>query len=189
VTTILRQGLPPVIRLLERGAGFERSDAPGSGARLALVSDNTRGVAPVIGGPSSRLRQAPGFLDLTARIQGTTSGSNTSTNMRAKGQGKLILRRAFKHLEQEVPESVARTIRSLRHPRAHWVRIPVGVLLVLGGIFSILPVLGLWMLPLGLLLIAHDVPHLREPVGRATIWLTRKWTELRQRLFRRSSER
>jgi hypothetical protein len=46
VTTILRQGLPPVIRLLERGAGFERSDAPGSGARLALVNDNTRGVAP-----------------------------------------------------------------------------------------------------------------------------------------------
>jgi hypothetical protein len=108
--------------------------------------------------------------------------------MRATGQGKLILRRAFKHLEQEVPERVARTMRRLRHPRAHWIRIPVGVLLILGGIFSILPFLGLWMLPLGLLLIAHDVPHLREPVGRATIWATRRWSKLRQRLFGPSSE-
>ena len=31
-------------------------------------------------------------------------------DMRGTGQGKLILRRAFKHLEQEVPEAVARTI-------------------------------------------------------------------------------
>lgn len=28
-------------------------------------------------------------------------------------------------------------------------RLPVGLLLMLGGVFSFLPVLGLWMLPLG----------------------------------------
>jgi hypothetical protein len=98
---------------------------------------------------------------------------------------RAILRRAFKHLEREVPETVARIIRNLRHPRAQWIRIPVGVLLVLGGIFSILPFLGIWMLPLGLLLIAYDVPFLREPVGRFTIWGTRKWATFRQRFFRR----
>ena len=59
----------------------------------------------------------------------------------------------------------------------------MGILLMLGGIFSILPLLGLWMLPLGLLLIAYDVPFLRKPVGHFTLWAIRKWAALRQRLF------
>ena len=33
---------------------------------------------------------------------------------------------------------------------------------MLGGIFSFLPLLGVWMLPLGLLLIAQDVPFLQK---------------------------
>jgi hypothetical protein len=97
--------------------------------------------------------------------------------------GKATLRRAFKSLEREVPGKVAWTIRNLRHPHAHWMRIPAGALLVVGGVFSFLPFLGIWMLPLGLLLIAYDVPFLREPVGRFTIWSTRKWAAIRQRLF------
>lgn len=99
--------------------------------------------------------------------------------------GKAILRRAFRQLEHEVPGKVGRVLRSLRHPDSRWVRIPVGVLLVLGGIFSILPFLGIWMLPLGLLLIAYDVPILREPVGRFTIWGIKKWTALRERFSQR----
>ena len=111
---------------------------------------------------------------------------NASDEMRTTDNGKAILRRAFKHLERELPERVAWSIRNLRHPHAHWMRIPAGVLLVLGGVFSILPFLGIWMLPLGLLLIAYDVPFLREPVGRFTIWSMRRWEDMRQRLFRRS---
>jgi hypothetical protein len=83
--------------------------------------------------------------------------------------GKATLRRAFRHLEREVPERVAWAVRNLRHPHARWLRLPASVLLVLGGMFSILPFLGIWMLPLGLLLIAYDVAFLREPVGRFTI--------------------
>ena len=37
------------------------------------------------------------------------------------------------------------------------------------------------MLPVGLLLIAQDVPFLRKPVGRAMVWLERKWVALRRR--------
>ncbi len=99
--------------------------------------------------------------------------------------GKVVLRRAFRHLEQEVPQSVARVIRRLRHPKAAWFRIPVGVLLVAGGIFSILPLLGIWMLPLGLLLIAYDVPFLRAPVGRFTIGTAQRWAKFRQWLKRK----
>ena len=80
-------------------------------------------------------------------------------------EGKRVLRDAFKRLEQEVPERVARIIRKLRHPDARWVRIPIGLLCIVAGFLWFLPVLGLWMLPLGLLLIAYDVPFLRKPVG------------------------
>jgi len=62
--------------------------------------------------------------------------------------GKRVLRDAFKRLEREVPERVAHILRKLRHPDARWVRIPIGVLCIVAGLFSFLPVLGLWMLPL-----------------------------------------
>jgi hypothetical protein len=102
--------------------------------------------------------------------------------------GRLILRRAFRRLEEEVPGKVARVLRSLRHPDSRWVRIPAGILLVLGGIFSILPFLGIWMLPLGLLLIAYDVPVLRKPVGRFTLWAINRWAALRERFFRKAPD-
>jgi hypothetical protein len=37
---------------------------------------------------------------------------------------------------------------------------------MVGGIFGFLPVLGFWMLPLGLALIALDLPPLRKPIER-----------------------
>jgi hypothetical protein len=100
-------------------------------------------------------------------------------------EGKKVLRLAFKRLEQEVPERLGRMMRWLRHPASRPIRIPIGVLLILGGVFSILPGLGIWMLPLGLLLMASDVPFLRRPVGRLTIWGADKWAALRQWLRRR----
>ena len=99
--------------------------------------------------------------------------------------GKRLLRIAFWQLERELPESVARALERLRHPHARWIRLPVGALLVIGGVFSFLPVLGIWMLPLGLLLIALDVPVLRKPVGRFTIWSAQKWAALRRWLKQR----
>jgi hypothetical protein len=95
--------------------------------------------------------------------------------------GEKKLDQAFEGLEEEVPDRVARAIRWLRDPEARWIRLPVGVLLILGSALWFLPVLGIEMLPIGLLLIAQDVPFLRGPVGRATIWLERKWAALRLR--------
>ena len=95
-------------------------------------------------------------------------------------EGKRILRQAFKDLERELPQRVARGMRGLRHPKARYIRIPVAVLSIVGGVFSFLPVLGLWMLPLGLLLLAHDVPFLRKPVGRFTSWGAQRWAKFRR---------
>lgn len=46
-----------------------------------------------------------------------------------------------------------------------------GLLCVAGGLLGFLPVLGFWMLPLGLALIALDVPPLRR---RLLAWLERR---------------
>jgi hypothetical protein len=80
-------------------------------------------------------------------------------------------------------------MRRLRHPDARLVRIPIGLLLIMGGVFSILPFLGLWMLPLGLLLIAIDVPFLRRPIGRFTIHSTSRWATFRAWVKRKLSRR
>jgi hypothetical protein len=100
---------------------------------------------------------------------------------------RATLRDAFKRLEHEVPDGVAQVIRKLRHPDARWVRIPVGLLFVMGGLLGpILPLLGVWMLPIGLLFIAYDVPFLRRPVAGFTIWGADLWSGFRLRLKQRT---
>jgi hypothetical protein len=59
----------------------------------------------------------------------------------------------------------------LLRPSARWFRIPAGLLLIIGGILAILPVFGLWMLPLGLLLLAEDIGPLRRGSGRVLAWV------------------
>jgi hypothetical protein len=95
--------------------------------------------------------------------------------------------RQFQALERLAPP--------LRGPMQHlrrdgWfpVRFPLALLLTAGGVFWFLPVLGLWMLPAGLLLLAVDLPNLRGPIsglvirGRrsGTRWF-RRWRSWRSR--------
>ncbi|MCB9993938.1 MAG: hypothetical protein H6873_09815 [Hyphomicrobiaceae bacterium] len=88
------------------------------------------------------------------------------------------LERQFDRIERAIPDWLARTLKFLRQPAARLIRVPLGILLVIGGIFSFLPVLGIWMLPLGLLFLAVDLNLLRGPVTRA---VTRIETFLRAR--------
>lgn len=98
--------------------------------------------------------------------------------MMNKNDGRF--NRQFEKLERSTPAALARLLKWLRNPYARLVRIPLGLLLVVGGILSILPLLGIWMLPLGLLLLAVDVPLLRGPVA-TTIIRVRRWWENRRR--------
>jgi hypothetical protein len=86
------------------------------------------------------------------------------------------LERLFNKLERRIPALAASWLARIRRPEARWVRIPLGILLVLGGIFSFLPVLGIWMLPLGLLLLAVDLVFLQAPVNHAILRGGRRWT-------------
>ena len=90
------------------------------------------------------------------------------------------LDRHFAWFESKLPPRPAKFAGWLRKPSSIYARVPIAILLVAGGFLSFLPVLGLWMLPLGLLLFAQDVPMLQPPLIRLLAWVERKWTE-RQR--------
>ena len=69
----------------------------------------------------------------------------------------------------------------LRVPSRWWIRVPMALLFMLGGLLSILPLLGLWMLPLGVALLAEDVPGVKAPLEKAAQWLVRSWARMRGR--------
>jgi hypothetical protein len=79
--------------------------------------------------------------------------------------------RRLELLIRRLPYRIQGTVRWLRQPSARWLRLPAGLLLIVGGFLSILPILGLWMLPLGLLLLAEDIPPLRRTTSRALAWI------------------
>jgi hypothetical protein len=81
---------------------------------------------------------------------------------------------AYHALLQELPEPVARALSRLRAPGMRWVRVGFGVLFMAGGALSFLPVLGIELLPLGVLLLAQDMPPLHRPVGVATLWFVER---------------
>lgn len=92
------------------------------------------------------------------------------------------LERQLDRIETQLPDLATGWLAWLRRPSHRLVRIPIGVLLVIGSVFSILPLLGMWMLPLGLMLLAIDVPFLQRPTTRMLSWIERSWRWVRTRL-------
>jgi hypothetical protein len=79
---------------------------------------------------------------------------------------KADLDRELEQLQQRLPPFLARALGWVRRPSSAWARYPLALALVLGGFLGFLPILGLWMSPLGLALIAQDVPFLRRLLAR-----------------------
>ena len=77
------------------------------------------------------------------------------------------------------PQPLRRAVAWLREPSRRWFRLVVGPLLILGSVFSILPVLGLWMLPLGLSLLGEDFPSVKVKLEQVARWVERTWRTLR----------
>jgi hypothetical protein len=63
------------------------------------------------------------------------------------------------------------SVRWLRQSSSAWIRRAAAILLICGGLLSFLPILGLWMLPLGLLLLAEDVPPFKFARTRILDWI------------------
>lgn len=98
----------------------------------------------------------------------STTGSRVTTGQMAGGDPRLD------KLVHRLPPRVGDTVTYLLKPSSRWARVPSGALLIVGGVFSFLPVLGIWMLPLGLALLAEDVPALRSSRSRVLDWVERK---------------
>jgi hypothetical protein len=69
----------------------------------------------------------------------------------------------------------------LREPHRRWWRALAAGLFILGGIFSILPILGLWMLPVGLALLSQDVPWIKVPLEHCARWIEGLWQKVSRR--------
>lgn len=65
-------------------------------------------------------------------------------------------------------------------------RIPIGLLLVVGGFLGFLPVLGFWMVPVGIAVLSVDIPQVRRFRRNATvkigIWLKKRYPALAEKL-------
>ena len=81
------------------------------------------------------------------------------------------------------PTSLRRKIvKSL--PNTPWVRVPLGIVLIILGVFGFLPVLGFWMIPVGLIVLSPDFPPARRLarrmilfIGRITKSIRRSWSK------------
>lgn len=80
----------------------------------------------------------------------------------------------LRRLEARLPRLAGKSLRYLTDS-SPWVRVPPAVALTLAGVFGFMPLVGFWMIPLGLVLLAQDVPALRPPLARGLNWLDRKW--------------
>jgi hypothetical protein len=79
---------------------------------------------------------------------------------------KPDLERELDRLSEQLP-GWAQWATAIPRKSNKWVRVPAGVGLTVGGCLWFLPVVGIWMLPVGLATLAVDVPPMRRPVTRA----------------------
>lgn len=64
--------------------------------------------------------------------------------------------------------------RDFAMPRSRGLRITIGVLLTIGGFLGFLPVLGFWMVPLGLLVLSYEFALVRRHRRRFVVWWERR---------------
>ena len=62
-------------------------------------------------------------------------------------------------------------------PKSKPLRIGLGIVLIGCGFLGFLPVLGFWMIPLGLLVLSVDLPAVRRWRRQLTVWWYRKKDE------------
>ena len=65
--------------------------------------------------------------------------------------------------------------RRIPLPRSRLIRIIAGIVLILLGFVGFLPIIGFWMIPLGLLILSVDFAPIRRFRRRTAVWLQRKW--------------
>ncbi|WP_378952373.1 PGPGW domain-containing protein [Mesorhizobium sp. ANAO-SY3R2] len=64
--------------------------------------------------------------------------------------------------------------REFAMPRSRGLRVGLGVALCILGLLGFLPVLGFWMIPLGLLILSHEFHVVRRVRRKLIVWWERR---------------
>lgn len=64
--------------------------------------------------------------------------------------------------------------REFTMPQSRGLRIAIGILLTIGGILGFLPILGFWMVPIGLLVLSYEFAMVRRHRRRFVVWWERR---------------
>jgi hypothetical protein len=75
---------------------------------------------------------------------------------------------------ERIISAIRRTVGWAEQKLPRGVRSVLGLILIVAGVFGFLPILGFWMIPMGLALIALDIPPLRR---RLFDWLEKHRTD------------
>nr|WP_233713882.1 hypothetical protein [Aquamicrobium zhengzhouense] len=67
--------------------------------------------------------------------------------------------------------------REILLPESRALRVTIGIALVFGGCLGFLPILGFWMIPLGLLILSYEFALVRRWRRRSAVW----WAQKRNR--------
>ena len=62
----------------------------------------------------------------------------------------------------------------LRQPHLRWLRLPVAALFILAGLLGFFPILGFWMIAIGIILLIDDIPGIKRPLFRLWVRLERR---------------
>ncbi|MFO1435351.1 MAG: PGPGW domain-containing protein [Gammaproteobacteria bacterium] len=55
-------------------------------------------------------------------------------------------------------------------PRSKLLRIALGMVLIIFGFLGFLPIVGFWMIPLGLMLLSYELSWIRRIRRRTAVW-------------------
>ena len=72
--------------------------------------------------------------------------------------------------------------RDVALPDSRLLRIAAGCTLILGGVLGFLPVLGFWMIPLGIFVLSIDMHWARRLRRRLAVWLSRRYPSIAEKL-------
>ena len=78
----------------------------------------------------------------------------------------------FEHLRR--PKQVRLGSYTVPVPASRIARVLLGLILIVGGLFSFLPVLGIWMVPLGLVVLSVDFAIVRRWRRKAELWWAKR---------------
>ncbi|MET4632836.1 MULTISPECIES: hypothetical protein [Kaistia] len=71
--------------------------------------------------------------------------------------------------------------KALPLPKSRTARVAIGSGFLLGGTLGFLPILGFWMVPVGLVVLSHDSARVRRIRRRSEVALLRRWARFRSK--------